>query len=163
MWRQFKQQHQKLAQIIALNDSVFTRRCDGIWEHNAPFRSEIFGVYPGRESDLANIKGTINLADFYRVEMYNYPLNLTTIALVDIKLQKVLRTFTQEQTQPEIPLHLKNLAIKIAINSPEVQEAYGFKPGEKDALMASTKTSLNRTRCERSRHLCVAPTFVKRW
>lgn len=153
-------EHQKLAQIIALNDSVFTRSVRDIG-NNAPFRCEIFGVYPGRESDLANIKGTINLADFYRVEMYNYPLNLTTIALVDIKLQKVLRTLTQEQTQPEIPLHLKNLAIKIAINSPEVQEAYGFKPGEKDALMASTKTSLNRTRCERSRHLCVAPTFVK--
>jgi hypothetical protein len=58
-------------------------------------------------------------------------------------------------------LYLKNLAIKIAINSPEVQQAYGIKPEEKDALMASTKTALNRTRCERSRHLCVAPTFTK--
>ncbi|MGB4936124.1 MAG: hypothetical protein WBO30_03850 [Ferruginibacter sp.] len=154
------QADQKLAQIIALNDSVFTRSVRDIGS-NIPFRSEIFGVYPGRESDLNNIKGTVNLADFYRVEMYNYPLNLTTIALVDIKQQRVLRTLTQEQTQPEIPLHLKNLAIKIAINSPEVQEAYGFKPGEKEALMAGTKTSLNRTRCERSRHLCVAPTFVK--
>ncbi len=50
---------------------------------------------------------------------------------------------------------------KIAVNAPEVQSALGYKPSEKDALMASTKTSLNKTRCERSRHLCVAPTFVK--
>ncbi len=152
--------NQQLAQIIALNDSGFTRSVRDLGTNN-PFRSEIFGVYPGRESDLYNVKERLNPADFYRVEMYNYPLNLTTIGLVDIKRQKVFATFTQQQTQPEIPLYLKNLAIKIAINSPEVQEAYGFKPEEKDVLMASTKTSLNRTRCERSRHLCVAPTFVK--
>ncbi len=152
--------NQKLAQIIALHDSVFTRSIRDIGT-NAPFRTEIFGVYPARESDLSGVKEKVNMADCYRVEMYNYPLNLTTIALADIKQQKVIATFTQQQTQPEIPLHLKDLAIKIAINSPEVQEAYGIKPSEKDALMASTKTSLNRTRCERSRHLCVAPTFVK--
>jgi hypothetical protein len=152
--------NQKLAQTIALADTAFTKNIRND-KTNQPYRNEIFGVYPGRESDLYNIKDQPNLSDFYRVEMYNYPLNLTTIALVNIKRQQVFATFTQQQTQPEIPLHLKNLAIKIAINSPEVQEAYGIKPSEKDALMAGTKTSLNRTRCERSRHLCVAPTFVK--
>ncbi|HMI78710.1 MAG TPA: hypothetical protein VK484_07945, partial [Ferruginibacter sp.] len=151
---------QNLAQEIALRDTMFTKNTRDA-KTNIPFRNEIFAVYPARESDLSNVKTTLNLADCYRVEMYNYPLNLTTVALIDIKQQKVITSFTQEQTQPEIPLHLKNLAIKIAINSSEVQEAYGIKPSEKDALMASTKTSLNRTRCERSRHLCVAPTFVK--
>lgn len=152
--------NQKLAQTIALSDTGFTKNIRNV-KTNTPYRNEIFAVFQARESDLANVKQTVNLADCYRVEMYNYPLNLTTVALVDIKQQKVVSAFTQEQTQPEIPQHLKNLAIKIAINSPEVQEAYGIKPFEKDALMASTKTSLNRTRCERSRHLCVAPTFVK--
>jgi len=152
--------NQKQAQQIALQDANFTRSIRNIGD-NKPFRTEIFGVYPARESDLSGVKEKVNMADCYRVELYNYPLNLTTIALADIKQQKVIATFTQQQTQPEIPLHLKNLAIKIAVNSPEVQEAYGIKPSEKDALMASTKTSLNRTRCERSRHLCVAPTFVK--
>ena len=151
---------QKLAQLIALNDSTFTKNIRNE-KTNTPYRNEIFAVFPARESDLSRVKEKIILQDFYRVELYNYPLNLTTVALVDIKQQKLIATFTQEQTQPDIPQHLKNLAIKIAINSPEVQEAYGLKPSEKDALMASTKTSLNRTRCERSRHLCVAPTFVK--
>jgi len=152
--------NQELAQTIALSDSTFTKNIRDI-KTNTPYRNEIFAVFPARESDLLNFKQTFNFKDCYRVEMYNYPLNLSTVAFVDIKQQKVVSAFTQEQTQPEIPQYLKTLAIKIAINSPEVQEAYGIKPSEKDALMASTKTSLNRTRCERSRHLCVAPTFVK--
>ncbi len=152
--------NQKLAQIITLNDSGFTKNLRDV-KTNAPYRNEVFGIYPARQSDLSNTKGIVNLPDCYRVEMYNYPLNLTTIGIVDIKQQRVIALYNQEQTQPEIPLYLKNLAIKIAVNSPEVQEAYGIKPEETAALMANTKTALNRTRCERSRHLCVAPTFVK--
>ncbi len=151
---------QLAAQQIAVNDSAFTSSTRDA-KTNLPYRNEIFGVFPARESDLSNIKGIVHLQDCYRVEMYNYPLNITTIAIADIKLKKTLKVFAQLETQPEIPLHLKQLAIKIAVASPEVQQAYGFKPEEKEALMASTKTSLNRSRCERSRHLCVAPTFVK--
>lgn len=152
--------NQNLAQTIALKDTGFTKNIRDL-NTNTPYRNEIFAVFQARESDLTNVKQNISLADCYRVEMYNYPLNLTTVALVDIKKQKTVAIFTQEQTQPEIPQHLKNLAIQIAISSSEVQGAYGLKPSEKEALMASTKTSLNRTRCERSRHLCVAPTFIK--
>lgn len=153
-------QAQKQAQTIAIQDTLFTKNTREP-KTNLPYRNEIFGVFPARESDLQNSKGIVNIADCYRVEMYNYPLNLTTIAIINNKTQKAISVFTQEQAQPEIPLYLKNLAIKIAINSPEVGQAYGFKPSEKEVLMASTKTSLNRTRCERRRHLCVAPTFVK--
>jgi hypothetical protein len=109
---------------------------------------------------MGSIKNALQ-ADCFKVEMYNYTLNLTSIGIVDIKQNKLVSFATLEQTQPEIPQYLKSIAIKIAINSPEVQSAYGIKPEEKDALMASTKTALNRTRCERSRHLCVAPTFTK--
>jgi hypothetical protein len=151
---------QKQAQQIAIADVNFTKYCRNV-KNNDAYRNEIFAVLPARESDLSNTKGIVNIADCYKVEMYNYTLNLTSIAVVDIKQNKIIATSTQEQTQPEIPLYLKNIAIKIAINSPEVQQAYGIKPTEKDALMASTKTALNRTRCERSRHLCVAPTFTK--
>lgn len=151
---------QSLAQILALNDSAFTQflkdPATGI-----PFRNEIFGIYPARESDMAGIKSSYTITNCYRVEMYNYALNNTSVALVDITAQKVLNRFYLSQSQPDIPGSLIRLATKIAVESPEVQTALGFKPGEKEALMASTKTSLNKTRCERSRHLCVAPTFVK--
>jgi hypothetical protein len=151
---------QKQAQQIAIADVNFTKYCKNAKNNNA-YRNEIFAVLPARESDLSSTKGIVSISDCYKVEMYNYTLNLTSIAVVDIKQNKTIALSTQEQAQPEIPLYLKNLAIKIAINSPEVQQAYGIKPEEKDALMASTKTALNRTRCERSRHLCVAPTFTK--
>jgi hypothetical protein len=151
---------QKQAQQIAIADINFIKYCKNAKNNNA-YRNEIFAVLPARESDLSSTKGIVNIADCYKVEMYNYTLNLTSIGVVDIKQNKIIAISTQEQSQPEIPQYLKNLAIKIAINSPEVQQAYGIKPSEKDALMASTKTALNRTRCERSRHLCVAPTFTK--
>jgi hypothetical protein len=152
--------NQSLAQLIAVNDSVFTQFLYDRTSHK-PYRNEIFGVYPARQSDMGGVKTAYNLANSFRVEMYNYPLNITSIALVDVQQKKVLQRYYLANTQPDISLVLKNLAIKIAIESPDVQNALGVKPTEKDALMASTLTSLNRSRCERSRHLCVAPTFVK--
>ncbi len=151
--------NQLAAQQIAIRDTLFTKFTRNE-KNNQPYRNEIFAVYPARASDISNIKNA-ELANCYKVEMYNYTLNLSSICIVDIKQQRLLSNFTQQQTQPEIPKYLKDIAIKIAINSEEVQNAYGIKPTEKDALMASTKTALNRTRCERSRHLCVAPTFTK--
>ncbi len=151
---------QLLAQIIALNDSAFTQFLIDPFSKQ-PYRSEVFGIYPARQSDMTTVKLTYNLASVYRVEMYNYALNISSIALVDLQHQQVLGSYYLSNSQPDIPLYLKKLAIKIAIESPELQLSFGLKPQEKDALMASTKTSLNRTRCERSRHLCVAPTFVK--
>jgi hypothetical protein len=151
---------QKLAEIIALSDPGFTYYVKDS-ATGQPYRNEIFGVYPARQSDLTTIKTEYNLSATYRVEMYNYALNGTSVAFVDLDQQKVIGSFHFNQSQPDISSYLKDLALKIAVESPEVQEALGIKPSEKDALMASTKTSLNRSRCERSRHLCVAPTFVK--
>jgi len=153
-------QQQQLAQLIALSDTVFTRSVRHIGT-GEPYRCEVFGVYPARQTDMAYVQTTYNLADCYRIELYNYALNTTTTAIADIKQQKVLAAGMQPQAQPDIPLYLKNLALKIAVSSPEVQQALGVQPEASAALMASTKTSLNRTRCERSGHLCVAPTFVK--
>jgi hypothetical protein len=128
---------------------------------NAAYRNEIFGVYPARESDFTGVNYNWRSGQCFRVEMYNYALNLTSIALVDVTNNKVAHVNHFPQSQPDLPVHLKDLATAIAVASPEVVAALGYQPGNKDALMAGTKTSLNRTRCERSRHLCVAPTFVK--
>ncbi len=151
---------QQLAQLIALSDPAFTQytRQEG---SKLPFRNEVFGVYPARQSDVATINGSYNLADLYRVEMYNYGLNLSSYAIVHVRLQQVLYRAHQQQSQPDIPSFMQKLAVRIAIASPEVQQALGLTPSEKEALMSSTKTALNRTRCERSHHLCVAPTFIK--
>lgn len=151
---------QQLAESLALKDSSFTQFLKDPFE-NKPYRNEIFGVYPARESDMVNVKMPYQLSTTYRVEMYNYALNNTSIALVDIQQQKVVASYFLKSTQPDISAYLRKLAIQIAAASPEVQNALGVKPEEKDAWMANSQTALNRSRCERSRHLCVAPTFIK--
>ncbi|MFY7880540.1 MAG: hypothetical protein ACOVP6_10750 [Lacibacter sp.] len=153
-------QAQERAQQIALADTIFTQFLRDPLS-GTPFRNEIFGIYPARESDMAGIPKPYRLTSCYRVEMYNYALNNTSVAIVDVEQQVSLNRFYISQSQPDLPQSLIDLATQIAIASPEVCSALGYKPGEKDALMASTKTALNRTRCERSRHLCVAPTFIK--
>ncbi len=153
-------EQQKMAQIIALNDTLFTQFLFDPFSKQ-PYRNEIFGVYPARQSDMSSVKENYNLPSVFRIEMYNYALNNTSIALVDIQQKKVLNRYFLSQTQPDISNYLRNLAVKIAVESPEVQNAMGIKPNEAAALMASTLTSLNRSKCERSRHLCIAPTFVK--
>jgi hypothetical protein len=148
-----------IAQQVALSDSFFTKY---VFDKNTrkPLWNEIFGVYPARPGDIRKgmkvLPGTAR-----RVEMYNYAYNLTTVALVDIFSLKVLSIDHFPQTQPDLPPSLIQLAVQIAIDAPEVTKALGFKPSATAPVMASTKTALNRTRCERSQHLCVAPTFIQ--
>jgi hypothetical protein len=150
-------QEQLLAQQIALKDTAF---CKNIFDPKTKqaFRNEIFNVYQARPQEVSGSDGA---AKIYKVEMYNYALNAVTTAFVDIHSQSVAAVSSAPQSQPDIPVGLKDLALKIAVNSKEVADALGYKPGEADALMANTKTSLNNTRCEQSMHLCVAPTFIK--
>ena len=151
---------QMAAQLIAIADTGFTKYTKDAVTKQA-LRNEIFNVFEARQSDMGNIKSTYNLQTTYRVELYNFALNMTTMSLVDIAQKKVLATNYYAQTQPDIPKHLKKLALQIATNATEVQAALGYTPTQTEALMANTQTALNNTKCERSRHLCVAPTFVK--
>jgi hypothetical protein len=151
---------QKEAEKIAMVDPTFTKYTFDSASKKA-YRNEIFNIFQARQSDMGAVKTPYELKNVYRVEMYNYGLNLTSMSLVDVQQKKVLFTNYYAQTQPDIPTHLRKLAEKIAVNSKAVQDALGYTPKETEALMGSTQTSLNKTKCERSRHLCVAPTFVK--
>ncbi len=128
----------------------------------APIRTEVFGVYPLRQTDVK--PEFINLyqqGGTFRVNIYNFQHNFTLSLFVSVPKGQVFDLMIFPFSAPEIPAHLKEIAIDIASNAPEVQAALGYKPGASQALMADTKTSLNRSRCERLRHLCVAPTFVR--
>jgi hypothetical protein len=152
--------NRRAAQETALKDERFLRETRDEKTKTALF-NEIFGVYPLRESDFTGAAQACRQTLCYRVEMYNFARNLTTNAVVDGNSRQVLLVTRQPSMQPDIPEHLTKLATHIAVNAPEVSSALGAKPEDKQALMANTKTSLNQTRCERSLHLCVAPTFVK--
>lgn len=148
-----------LAQKIALADPFFTRYIFDL-KTRKPLWNEIFGVYPARPGDIKKgikaLPGTL-----MRVEMYNYANNLTTIGIVDLFTQKLVSADHYPDMQPDIPSSLIQLAEQIAINAPEVEKALGYKPTKQKPVMSSTKTALNRTKCERSQHLCVAPTFIQ--
>ena len=125
-------------------------------------RCEVFGVYPARESDFrTDTKTVFQQGSCYRVELYNYAFNATVVAIVSLPNKAVVNILQLAHTQPDIPKDLRLLALQIACDAPEVQRALGYRPSPEQALMPDTKTALNRSRCERSQHLCVAPTFVK--
>lgn len=147
------------AQEIAARSQLFQ---GDLWDPStgAPLRNEIFGVYPMRESDITEATARCSEAECYRVEMYNYAKNLTTVGFVSITDQTLLAVTKMPDTQPDAPQYLVDLAVQIASESPEVAAALGYAPDSADAVMENTKTALNLTRCQRSRHLCLAPTFV---
>ncbi len=152
---------QQAAQRLAIADPRFQRDLFDVTTGSA-LRSEVFGVYPWRESDLTDATATClnGPARCYRVEMYNYAYNASTFATVDVAGGAVLAVQYLAATQPDIPAALVALATDIAIHAPEVTAALGVKPEAAQAMMANTKTALSRSRCERSQHLCVAPTFL---
>lgn len=151
----------KKIQTLALTDSRMTQYLRNPTTGTA-YRNEIFGIYAARQSDFAPSElATFQKGGNYRVELYNFALNLSSIALVSLAENRVVNVYILPATQPDIPPKLKELALQLATESPLVEAALGFKPTVSSALMADTKTALNRSRCERSQHLCVAPTFVK--
>lgn len=150
---------QRSAQEIALKDGRFLRETADE-KTGEPLFNEVFGIYPLRDSDLAGFAAVCKTTKCYRVEMYNFAKNLVTNAVVDVNGKKVLVVTRLPDTQPDIPDHLTKLAVHISSGAAEVISALGKTPDASSALMANTKTSLSRTRCERSRHLCVAPTYI---
>jgi hypothetical protein len=150
-------ENRQRAQQLATKDARFLQY---LYDFNtgAATRNEIFGVEPIRDSDLTTATAGCSRERCFRVEMYNYALNLTNVAFVDVARGQVLDVAMLPNTQPELPPYLTELALQIALSAPEVGDALGFRPVE--ATMANVKTALKNTSCERSRHLCVAPTIL---
>ncbi len=97
----------------------------------------------------------------YNALLYNFAKNETYKITVDKSLNKIVDVYVFQNFQPDLNSYHEKLATSIALESEEVYAALGYKPTEKEALMAATKTALNKTKCERSFHLCSAPTFIK--
>ncbi len=153
-------ENQQTAQTVAITDTRFQADLRDK-ENKIAQLNEIFGVYPLRESDFFGATQSCRTGKCYRVEMYNFALNQMTNAVVEVDQKTVLSVNKSPLTQPDIPVYLKDLAVSIATTAPEVLTQLGFQPNETQVLMANTKTALNKSRCERSKHLCVAPTFTK--
>lgn len=150
---------QQMAQTLALQDERFVADSYDP-QSGAPLRSEVFGIYPVRPGEITAETTACLTAQCYRIELYNYALNLSTVAVVNLDSATVLAVNRMTDAQPDIPPHLTAIAQEIAVNAPEVITALGAQPAMMDATMANIKTALSASRCERSRHLCMAPTFM---
>jgi hypothetical protein len=117
-------------------------------------------VYPARESDITEENAACLESVCYRVDVFNFATNATYSVLVDIPARQVVGVDTLRGSSPELPRHLAETAMRIATTSPQVIDALGFDPAPDEATMPNVKTALNNTACERSQHLCVAPTFI---
>jgi hypothetical protein len=121
-------------------------------------RTEVMVVAAARPGDIPPTLVASCTPDCYRVVLYVYPTN-TTITAFALPTQ-VVDIQVLVNSQPEIPEELATLATEIAINDPTVQGMLQLVPDAAMASMSATKTALNSSVCERSRHLCLAPTFV---
>jgi len=95
-----------------------------------PLRNEITQVRPALAADIPPTLQEPCADRCYLVEMYNYFYPMVSRAWVDPRAGVV------------VPL------------------ALGYPPTERDVLMEAVPSSLKNTACERSLHLCVAPTFT---
>lgn len=154
---------QRAAQQVALAEPAFTQYTRALVD-GSPLRSEVFSVQPLRpDSITAATQACTGSATCYRVELYNYALNLTSTAVVNVgegtaNAGTVLDVQHLQDVQPELPPALAELAAQIALRAPETAAELGTTPA--DATMANVKTALNNSACEDSKHLCVAPTFL---
>ncbi len=155
--KEIRDSNQYKAQKIAISSPSF-RRDLFHKDTKKPLRNEIMSVNKTLPSDFKN--KNIKCADCYTVIMYNYYDNSTTRAIVDTRNEKVLQVNNNIHGQPEINKRLTDIAVQIAINSPEVKSALEYTSDNTHPIMPNVKTALNGTKCERSKHLCVAPTFI---
>ena len=89
--------NQNAALTLALADATFVKYLktpDG-----KPLRNEIFGVYKARPADLPTDKQSTCNGKCYRIEMYNYALNLSSVCLVDLSQNLVFNTNHYASTQ----------------------------------------------------------------
>lgn len=101
--------------------------------------NEIFSISKARPSDLPNGSEMMNMENIYRVEMYNYALNASIIGFVDLAHKQVINIIFYRETQPDIPPHLVELAMEMAINDTAVINEYGEHKLDQKPIMAGTK------------------------
>lgn len=126
-----------------------------------PLLNEVLSISSVRPSDIHPSIEICKSKSCARMEVYNYALNGTMIIVVDQSDSRMIHSNYYPSMQGDLNEELSELALDIAIADAEVQKQYGPRLSRNDGVMYGTKTALNRTKCQRSKHLCAAPTFIK--
>lgn len=128
-------------------------------------RSQVFQVYalPGSSAsgDLARCASELHCNV---VEVYFFADNQSGKSVVGVAKDGTATVLSESLTphsQPELPPDLTDVTKEIIKNSKQLQKTLGGPVDIAKLTMTNGKTALNQTRCERSEHLCVAPTLAK--
>jgi len=134
-----------------------------------PLRNEVMSVKPALPGDRVGTASVCAIGQCYRIDIYNFFFNVTVTGIVDVDNQQVVVINSLPESQPDLSARLEALAVSIAKHEPavryEVDRYLKFKGADSTQeeilpLMVSTKSALKNSLCERSKHLCVAPTYV---
>ncbi len=146
----------RLAQQLALQDARFVRDLFDP-RSGSPLHSEVMRSVPLGEDEIRSRGLRCKRGNCYEVQMYNFFLNHTTTALVDLSARQVLNVSVKSGARA-VNERLKKLALEVAMNAPSVLEALGVE--QREALRAFN-VAVKPAKCERSRHLGLAPVFEK--
>ncbi len=147
----------KIAQRVVLKNKKFL---EDTKVNGKIVRNEIMQISPATQSDLDDkSKKTCKKDICYVVEKYNYALNSTTKALVDVNKKKVLSLKRYNNIQPHINTRLRNIAKAIAIHNPTIGNKLLFVSDNNKNSKTNIQTKIQNTPCQNKNHLCVATTF----
>jgi hypothetical protein len=146
-----REPYQRLAQELALRHDPFTK---DVWERESrsPLRTEIMEVRKLEKLETQRIGLECHTGQCYQVVLYNYFHHTTTAALVDVFNKKVLQVIDRTEEPTALNPLLRDLARKVVLSNPEIQEKWGPKLEEAPVQFRDCK-------CERSLHLCVNVIF----
>lgn len=150
-------QEMVLAQQLALATPEFIRDLFHK-ETGQALHNEITGIRQLTDQEVLDFKINALAADCYRVEMYNYFYNATAIAIVNVKNRQVLGVNHMPAIAPENNKRIENLAAQVAIHYPGVAKQLNTEVG---VLPTDYTLSIQDSKCERTRHYCVAVVFEK--
>lgn len=144
-----------------------------------PLQSQVFQAYdlPSAQA-TGQLAGCANTLKCYIVEIYFFATNSTGKVIVGINQNpsdapagvanpddiasgpRVLSSSVTTHMQPELPPSLTAITKEIISGSQELKDTLHTTVDVGKLTMVNGKTALKATRCERSEHLCVAPTLA---
>lgn len=146
-----KEPYQRLAQELALSYEPFVK---DVWERDSrsPLRAEIMEVRKLEKLETQRMGLECQTGQCYQVILYNYFHHTSTAALVDVFNKKALKVEDRTQEPRLLNPRLRDLARKMVLSNPEIQEKWGSK-------LEKAQVQFRDCKCERSLHLCVNVIF----
>ncbi len=150
---ELKSKEHEIAQQLALQNTNFTRDLFDP-QSGKPLHSEVMSAASLSQEALNRRGIACENGACYEVQMYNFFLNQTTLALVDVSRRQVLHVSVKSGARKSNE-RLRSMARELALHTPQIAAALGVEPD----VLRSLNSEVKPAKCERSRHFGLAPVF----